>query len=375
MKKTVIIIGLGFVGSALIDSLRGFSDLLDIKVIDEKDSSDFLPLLPDIIGRRINPEYLRSDSACLCKKAGVDFIKGSVLSVDLKARVVMTSKGDFKYDFLVIASGSQTNFYGNNNIESNSCKLDSVDDAVRLLRLLEESNFKTYIIAGAGYTGIEVATNLSLFLHRRKLSAEIILVERAPSVLGMAPDWMKDYVLSNLSKMGIKIMNQVTIEKIEAKKVSLSAGITFDNALVIWSAGVRTADFIQNLPVQKSPQGRIQVDEYLRLNENCFVAGDASYVLNGSTALRMAVQFSITQAVLISKNIINAIKSRSLIKYKPVDLGFIIPMANNAGCGSVFGVNIKGLLSVILHYTICIYRSRGISRKVGIVFSLLKGGG
>ena len=374
MKKTVVIIGAGFAGLTLLDSLSRFRETLDIKLIDQKGTSDFLPLLPDAIGRGVSPRYLERDTLRLCKNRGIEFIKKPVSSVNLDSREVILNGTSLKYDYLVIASGSQTNFYGNNNIENSSYKIDSVDDADKLLRLLRGKVFKNYIIAGGGYTGIEVATNLELFLRRHGINGEVVIVERSPSILGPLPEWMKKYVLANLSKLKIKVIVQSALEKIESDKVHLAGGIIFDSALVVWAAGVRTADFIQHLPVKKNPQGRLEVDEYLRLNDNCFVAGDASYVAQDNVYLRMAVQFSISQAKVIAKNIINMMGSRKLIKYEPLDLGYIIPMANNTGCGSVFGLNIKGLLSVFLHYTMCIYRTRGLRNKLGIVFCLLKGG-
>ena len=173
--------------------------------------------------------------------------------------------------------------------------------------------------------------------------------------------------------MGVDILTGSQIEKIEGRKVYLSGNNVFDDAMVIWAAGVKTADFIQNLKVKKNPQGRIEVDEYLRLDENSFAIGDAAYVKNKDIFLRMAVQFSIAEGECAASNIIKSIKARPLDKYKPLDMGYIIPMANNRSCGNVLGLNVTGFLATALHFMMCLYRSWTWRNRFCIVKRLLKG--
>jgi NADH dehydrogenase FAD-containing subunit len=85
----------------------------------------------------------------------------------------------------------------------------------------------------------------------------------------------------------------------------------------------------------------------------------------------MTVQFAIAQGDLAANNIIRSIKGKKLIEYKPVDLGFIIPMANNHSCGNVFGVNLKGKLPTLLHFIMCVYRLYGMRNKIGFIKSLM----
>lgn len=364
MKK-IIIIGAGFAGLSASCVLRGKKDI-EVTLIDNKETSDFLPLLPDCIGRGINPENLKFD----INKAARRFIKEEVVAVDLDRRQVVTKAQALDYDYLIIASGSETNFYGNENIRQNAYKLDGAEDIKRIVAILKDNNFTNYIIAGAGYTGIEVATNLRI----NKPNAKIIIAERAASILGPLPEWMKRYVADNLARLKIDVLTETTIDKIEDKKAYFSGNRVFDNSIVIWAAGVKTSAFIQNLKIEKNAQGRIKVDEHLRLNESCFVAGDTTYFAYRDNFLRMAVQFAIMEGEVAAKNILRSIKGANLIKYKPVDLGFVIPMANNRSCGQVFGINLKGFVPTILHFMMCIYRSQGVKNKLGIIGDLIKGG-
>ncbi|MCK9573275.1 MAG: FAD-dependent oxidoreductase [Candidatus Omnitrophica bacterium] len=386
----IIIIGAGFGGLSCALSLSRFNHDVEIVVLDRKETFDFLPLLPDTLGRGISPHFLSCRIEPILKKEGLQFIKGEVSSIDLFRKEICYNSEKIdtstalsinpervkrvervNFDFLVIASGSETNFYANENIKKSAYTLDSADDAVKILSTLKANSFDRFIIGGGGYTGIEVATNLRLWSLANKKETEIIIVEKADSILGPLPQWMKEYTRKNLARLHIEVFTQSSIERIDGSTVYVSNQKIFDNALVIWVAGVKTAKFIQELTAEKNTQGRLKVDSFLRLNENCFIVGDAAYVKYKENYLRMAIQFAMAQGDLTAKNIIRAIKGKKPVSYKSIDLGYIIPMANNYSCGNVFGVNLKGKPPTLLHFIMCIYRLYGIRNKIGFIRNLV----
>ena len=370
----VIVIGAGFAGLSAARILGRNRKEIETIVMDKASESSFLPMLPDVIGRGINPEYLTADIKYLAARFGFKFIKAEVSAVDLDKKEVLSADQVFPYDYLLISSGSETNFYGNEQVRKYAYKLDDASDARKIRQALEAREFDNYLISGGGYTGIEVATNLSLYFTKKSLKKKIVIVERTPSILGPLPQWMKDYVSNNLKKLGIEVLTNTAIEKIEDKNIHLQGAGVFDNAMLIWTAGVKASDFIQKINAEKNPQGRLKVDEYLRLRESCFVTGDSSYVAHKGSFLRMAVQFSIKEGECAAINIIRSIKGARLVKYAPVDLGYVIPMANNSSCGTILGINMKGLIPTFMHYFMCIYRSWTIGNKLGILKGLVRGG-
>ncbi len=374
MKK-ICIIGGGFAGLTAAIRFSGSGIDFEGTLIDKKETSDFLPTLPDCLGRGISPGCLTYKIGAICGKTGFKFVNDEVISVDPERKEIIARAGRFNYDYLIIASGSDTNFYGNENIKKYAYKLDGATDAEKIISKLKEVKYQAYVVGGGGYTGIEVATNLRVFLNRLKRPGRIIIVERAPAILGPLPEWMKSYVSANLKRLDIDILTASQIEKIEDKNVFVSGGKVFENAFVVWAAGVKTADFIQNLKAKKNPQGRIEVDENLRLDEHCYVAGDAAYFKDKNIYLRMAVQFSIVEGGLAARNIINSIKGRDVVKYKPLDMGYIIPMANNMSCGTLLGVNVRGVLATMLHFMMCAYRSWSLKNGFCILKRFIKKGG
>jgi len=213
-----------------------------------------------------------------------------------------------------------------------------------------------------------------MFLRKKNQPGKVVIIERAPSILGPLPAWMKEYVGENLKGLEIEVLTNSSIEKIEGTNVSVAGNRMFDDALVVWAAGVKTPACVQNLPLEKNPQGRIKVNEYLQAADRCFVTGDAAYFQDKGVFLRMAVQFALTQGACAAENIVSSLKGRALRPYKHVDLGYIIPMANNRSCGSVFGVDLRGLLPTVMHFLMCAFRSYGTRNRFGILGGLIRGG-
>ncbi|KPK97639.1 MAG: hypothetical protein AMJ95_08145 [Omnitrophica WOR_2 bacterium SM23_72] len=369
MKK-VLIIGCGYGGVVAAWRLSGYRKAVSVTVIDKGRYFNFLPLLPDSIGRRTPLQYLAFPIDKLSSIYSFTFVNEEAKFLNLDKSLVMTSQRNISYDYLIIASGSETNFYGNEQIKRFAYKLDNAVDASKIVTDLKAREFDAFVIAGGGYTGIEIATNLRVYLERFGEKKRIVIVERAPSILGPLPQWMKDYVQENLDRLHIEVLTNTVIEKIEERDLTVSGGQQFTNAMLIWAAGVKTADFLQNLNCEKNPQGRVRVDARLRLKHNCFVIGDASYFQHETTNLRMAVQFAIAQGTTAASNIIRHISGLPLRPFIPKDLGYLIPMANNRCCGNVLGRDMKGKTSIALHYLMSLYRAYGIKNKWCILKSL-----
>ncbi|MFH0918614.1 MAG: FAD-dependent oxidoreductase [Candidatus Omnitrophota bacterium] len=373
MKK-IMIIGAGFAGLSAAQRLSASGLGSAITLFDPKAQFNFLPLIPDCIGRAVNPRFLIQDVANLSGQLKIRFIQEAVTGVDLASGQLQTALSNYAYDYLLIASGSQPNFFSDSAAQAYSYPLNSVLDAQKIIGCLKENKFQNVIICGAGYTGVEAAGNLWLYFKKRGLFKKIIIVERSPAVLGALPAWMKDYVARNLKSMGIEVFINSVIEKVKADQVSVSGGREFSNSMLVWVPGVKTAEFIQKLDLAKNPQGRIAVDEYLRVKQNCFCAGDTAWVGEKNSFLRMAIAFAIAQGERAAENIIRSIKNMPLKKYRPLDLGYIIPLANNHSCGQALGLNVSGYLATFLHFSMCIFRTRGLKNKVGIINNLIKNG-
>jgi NADH dehydrogenase len=368
----IVIIGGGFAGleaaRLLSKKISGLSNRRVI-VVDAKKTFDFLPVLPDVAGGRIRKSSAVLDLADYIESLRVNFELDEVVRVDTGTKeVFLKSGGVLSYEFLVIACGSVTNFYGMDDVARRSLKLDTAEDAVVLQNVVTTYSNKKIVIVGGGYTGIEIATNLASLLRRKKIKKySIHVIERAEDILSPLPEWMRDYCRVNLSRLRVNFYTECSIEEVSDQRVKLSNGMVFEDYVLVWAAGVVMPPFMKDLKFDKDKQGRLIVNEHMMFSDHCFAVGDAAAFKHGNSVLRMAVQFSVMEARVAVANILKEVKGvKRLAKYHPIDLGLLVPMANKKACGKVFIFRVSGFFGWFLHYVMCIYRSLSLENKLGI---------
>ncbi|MFP4473705.1 MAG: NAD(P)/FAD-dependent oxidoreductase [Candidatus Omnitrophota bacterium] len=370
-KTHVCIIGCGFAGLRCAEKLGKHHAHLDITVIDRKATSDFLPLIPDIVGRNFPPPTLSVPIVLLARQHHFHFIRAEVSGIDREQKQVVTDKQRVAYDYLVLATGVRTNFYGNNELEKSSLTLRSSEDARRISRMLERRAWKNIFVCGGGYTGIEIATHARRRLKRLKRQDPITVIEKADTILGKLPIWMRDYTEENLRRLKIPVTTGHTVSEYRKQAVTLDNGSQFSDSLLIWVAGVRTPDFIQDMDVDKE-KGRIVVGADLRMNDHIFAIGDCAAFKPHNQPLRMLALFAVEQGLCTAANIIRMIKGKPTKPYNPWDPGFVVPMANNRSCGTIYGRGFRGPLVTLSHYLMSAALSHGFSRKAGVMKHALK---
>ncbi len=370
--KDVVIIGGGFGGLAAARGLSAGSREIRVTLLDRKASFDFLPLLPDIVGGRIPPSVASLGLDGLARRFGFAFQHDPVERIDLDRRTVIGTRRHYPFDALLIAAGSEPNYYGNTEIQQAAYSFNSCRDCERLATALQAPCLDTCIIVGGGYTGIEMATHVRRRFARRGRALRIIVVEAAPSILGALPGWMKLYSRDNLERLDIAVMENCRLAGITNRQVRLSNGMVFDQALVIWCAGVQTPAFVRALTFDKGLQGRLLVNAHLEIGcqPGLFAIGDSAMFMHRNQPLRMSVQFARTQGACAAANIVRYFRGDQLRSYQPWDPGFVLPMANGRSCGTVGGLRVRGLLPTAMHYTMSLLLSRGLSQKMRFIRAL-----
>jgi NADH:ubiquinone reductase (H+-translocating) len=371
-KKNIFIIGCGFAGTSAVKSLSSYKNLCAVNVIDQATRASFLPLLPDVIGRNINPDALMMDIKSFCEKHHASYINEQVISIIPNTHEIITQTKTYHYDFLIIASGSKTTFYGDETLKKYAHILDSVEDAEKIRSMILTKKHKAYVVIGGGYTGFETATHTKKLLDTINYNAPVVVVERAPSVLGNLPPWMKKYAEQVALKHDITVYANTTCTSYSDTKITLSNGKIFDDPLIILTAGVVVDEFASIFGTEKMPQHRIPVDSFLKANDNIFAVGDTALFKNKESFLRMGVYYSITEGKISAKNIIRMIQKKSLLKYPIFEPGYIVPFAHNESCGLLFGkIPIKGKLGIVIHYLLAIYFTQGLYKKYQLIRSVL----
>lgn len=367
----ILIIGGGFAG---LEAARFFAKnrskigQRQVIVIDAKAVFDFLPLLPDVVGGRISAKNVVVSFKEYLGNLRINFQQDEVVEVSTKTKEVFLKNGRIlSYEFLLLAAGSVTNYQPQEFLKEKSFELKTVDDALKLAKIVEHDPGKKILIIGGGYTGVEIASNLALFLRNRKIKKySIHIIEKNEDILSSLPAWMQDYCRLNLCACRIDVHCAVSIKEVTDASVKLSNKMEFDNYVLVWTAGVAAPPFTSSLEAKKDRLGRLFVDVHMRIDDTCYAVGDLTCFQHSGKPLRMAVQFSVAQGRLAARNILRSIAGRKLLKYRPCDLGFLVPLANKKACGKVLFFRVFGVLGWVFHYTMCIYRGVTIKNRFGI---------
>jgi NADH dehydrogenase len=339
-KKNIVIIGAGFAGlSALgVIAKKALRDDFRIILIDKKTNFEFLPMLPDIVGGWLNFNNLCLDLRKISRRYHCEFINDEVVKVDIAQKKINLTNNSLDYEYLVISSGSQTNFFNNQNALNNCLKLDDINDALQIKkRILERAQTKeaiNIVVVGGGYTGIEIATNIRYLLIKNRIKkCSIYILEKSAVILKMLPEWIRNEVERELKRLDIKVSCNQSLKSYDKETILLESGREIRQAVCIWSAGVKISSFIERSDLAKE-HSRVKVNEMLQIpgaeDNNIFLAGDVSFFLDKKSnhTLRMAVMFAIGQGKICGKNLVNSICKKPLVKYQPVDLSYLIPLGS-----------------------------------------------
>jgi NADH dehydrogenase len=366
-RKKIIIAGGGFAGVQLVSHLD--ENMFDILLIDKVNHHMFQPLFYQVATSQLEPASISFPIRKIFqKKKNTQIRLAEVIKVDPEANTLLTSIGSFTYDYLVLATGCKTNFFGNEEIMKNSFALKSTYDAIKVrneilqgfedLLSVEESE-KEYllniVIVGAGPTGVELA---GAFAEIKKnilpkdfplldlKDLKIILLEGGPYILNTMSDLAKKASEKYLLKMGVEIRKNVFVKNLNGKIVLLSDGSTIKSNKVIWTAGV-TGNLVKGIKEEALVNnGRIKVDRFnlVKGYRNIFAVGDLAYM---ETPLYpkghpQVANVAINQARYLARNLRALLKNMPLKQYEYRNLGTMATIGKNKAVVDLPFISFKG---------------------------------
>jgi len=302
-RPRVVIVGAGFGG---LMAARGLARApVDVLVIDRHNYHLFQPLLYQVATAALSPADIAEPiRVVLRSQRNAAVLLDEVVGVDPEAQIVKTRTGGRQhYDWLILATGSRYNYFGHADWPSRAPGLKSLDDATlirrRALLAFEEAEVAsdpalrqrllTFVLVGAGPTGVEMAGALAELAHAtlsrdfrniNPKTARIILVEAGPRVLAGFPEKLSTFAVRSLERMGVEVLLDTPIEAIDAHGVTAKGG-RLEAANIIWCAGVEASPVGRWLDAPVARGGRVQVAPDLSVpgHPEIFVIGDAAFVI------------------------------------------------------------------------------------------------
>ena len=346
-RPRIVIIGAGFGGVKLAKQLA--KENVDITIIDRHNFHLFQPLLYQLSTAVLSTDEIAYPIRSFFRdNPNVDLFMAKAQSVDQARRVVVTNHGEVSYDYLVIAAGATTNFFGMESVERNSYGMKTLQEALHIrnhvLHMFERANkcqdpeerrrMLTFVVVGGGPTGIEEAGALTELVEVEKKEfhqldfdeVSVKLIEATPHVLPMLSQDMQDEVVHVLRGKGVEVMLETQVMDNDGNNLKLKGGKVIPTKTVVWAAGVKAVPLVANCGGEVDRAGRIVVDEYLRVkgSDRVFSIGDcAHFQLEGMQRPLPTIAPVATQGALVcAKNIMHLIRGEQTLEplqYK--DLG------------------------------------------------------
>ncbi|MEM7187109.1 MAG: NAD(P)/FAD-dependent oxidoreductase [Bacteroidota bacterium] len=395
-KPRVVVIGGGFAGISFLKNLRKSN--VQVVLFDRHNYHTFQPLLYQVSTAGLEPDSIAYPLRKLFRKnKDFHFRMAEVTQIDPVNNMVHTTIGALQFDYLVIATGTRTNFFGNQNIESLSMPMKTIPQALNMRSLIlqniekadeasdpeERRRLLSFVIAGAGPTGVELAGALAEFRKGilkndypfiAKEEMEVHLIEGADRVLApMTPSASKKAQRS-LERLEVKVHLNSLVSDYDGRDVSLKDGRQFPAATFIWAAGVTGAPVAGiNASSLLERQNRYKVDRFNRIEgyEHIFALGDIAYMTTDAypNGHPQVAQPAIQQGRRLGKNLKSVLKGGSMRPFTYFDKGTLATIGRNKAVADIYRLTFGGLVAWGLWMFVHIWFLVGFRNRVITFFN------
>ena len=351
--QKVIIVGAGFAGIRTALDLSKKSDF-EITLISKNDRFEYYPGLHKLVGVS-HHVTAQIPLQTIFQGKSVTLVTETVTAVNAHTKTVTTDKGNYTADYLVLAMGSQTEYFGISGLPEMAFGFKSIDEALKLRNHIEQlfaKHVKTdkaesvvglhMVIVGAGPNGVDLAGELAALGHMLAKKYGIVeslltidLIEASSRVLSMMPESVSYNVEARLRTLGINILCNRDLRKEESWTVTL-ADMTLGAKTLVWTAGITTNELVKNIEgFQLAKKNRVTVDEFLQAKgfQNVFVVGDVA-----DTQYSGLAQTAIYDGAYVAQVITKKSEGKHFPSYVPK------PIAYNIGVGPRWSVLMWGKL-------------------------------
>ncbi|WP_185854676.1 NAD(P)/FAD-dependent oxidoreductase [Blattabacterium cuenoti] len=353
--KRVVIIGAGFAGLQVAKKLK--RDRFQVVLIDKNNYHTFQPLLYQVATAGLEPDSIAHSIRTIIKKTKNFFFRlAYVHYINTKKQKIYTNVGNLFYDYLIMATGSVTNYFGNKNIEHFALPMKSIPEALNLRSLIlqdfesalltkdskERERLMTFVIVGGGPTGVELAGALAemkkyvlqndypdLDIQRMNIH----LLQATPRLLDGMSETSAKQAFKNLKELGVNIWLDCLVKDYDGKIVFIDKNKSIESANVIWAAGVKGA-IIKGFLKEDMEGKRILVDDYLKTlrYKNIFAIGDVAYMIKNNSYPNghpMMAQPAIQQGNYLADNFNRFLEKKQIKPFQYKNLGTMATIGRN----------------------------------------------
>jgi len=418
-KKKIIVLGGGYGGIAATKKLYKKykkDPSVEITLIDKNPFHTLMTELHEVAGSRVEPDSVQVSFQRIFGGTNVKLVTDTITDIDFDNNILKSDLKSYRYDYLVIGAGGEPEFFDIPGVQENSFTIWSFDDAIRLRNHIEDRFMEaarepdeekrrrmlTFVIAGAGFTGVELAGEilerkhtLCRKYHLKKHEVRVIIVEALDTILPILPPKMQNKAERYLLKKGAEIMTEAPVIGADEGSVYLTDDRSIDADTFIWTCGIHGSEFTARIPLTKGQtakgecsyassegihgmsgcrldeeeryivgeRGRILVDEEMKSvdHSNVYLVGDIIWYLENEKVVPQIVETALQTGEIAGENIIADIEEKKKKKFKPNYHGFMVSIGGRYGVAHVVGLSMSGMFAMAMKHLINLHYLFGIA--------------
>ena len=396
----VVIVGGGFAGITTAKALErtyAFDPQVDITLVSDTNALLFTPMLAEVAGGSLEPSHISSPARTALHRT--TFLRSRVTGVDFERRVVAAGEDELPYDHLVLALGSTSRYLGLENVERYSLDFKTLLDAMtirnRVIEMFERADrlstpserreLLTFVIAGGGFAGAELAGAINDFargivVDYPRLSNDevaVVLVHSRDRILPELSSTLADYALERMRARGVTFKLNVRVRDATPASVELDSGETIATATLVWTAGTGPNPLLRALDLACDNRGAALVEPTLAVKDraNVWALGDCAAVADSKTGepCPPTAQFAIREAATVASNIRAAIEGKPPSDFHFESLGALCVVGHQTACAELKlpfrreSVRFSGFVAWLLWRSIYLAKLPGAERKLRVL--------
>jgi NADH dehydrogenase len=378
----VLIIGGGFgglsVARVLARALSGTEDV-GVALVDRMNYTTFWPMVPSVIPSNTELRHVAHSLRRILRPLGVEYFQGEVTGVDFEASRVKTAERDFPYDYLILAPGSRTTYFGTPGAEENAMDVKGLRDALRVrnhvIDLFERAehldeeapdDLLTFVVVGGGPTGVEAAADMHDLIFDVLQDdypnvdfgrVRVVLVNAGDQILKGLDSSLVNAATRRLASQRIEVINDARVEEVRSDAVVISNGRTIPTQTTVWAAGIEPPPLVGDLDVQKDQRGRILIDQYLRVKDRpgVYAVGDCTSIQYDGPPVPALAQAAEQEGKRAASNLVAELENQAPVAFRYRSVGQLVDLGQGSALVDILGVKLGGLLGAFIWKGVYLY--------------------
>lgn len=391
-KRRIVVLGGGYAGvhaaKHLHKAFKRMQDKVEITLIDKYNYHTLMTELHEVAGNRVDEEAVKITFNRIFAGTCVHVVQDEIVNIDFKTQRLVSNTSVYDYDYLLIGTGAEPTDFNIPGIKDHSLPLWSLDDAIRIREHIRErvesasmekdpqkrSELMTFVVAGAGFTGIELIGELVEWLPllcdeygvERDL-IKLISIEGLGKILNMLPDKPRAKAERYLRKKGVDIRVNSLIVRAEPGRLTLKDGNVVKAGTLIWTCGIKGGSFCESLDLADGKVGRKLVDKFMKSpgKENVYLAGDGAWFIENERPLPQIVEAAEQTAYTAAEGIIESVRKdlglpikKAVEPFKSKFHGFMVSIGGRYAVSHTMGFSLSGFFAMALkHFVNMIYHN------------------